>query len=132
MSCLLDQWGPEKLQAHFKSIQAFYKSKRDCMLAAAELHLKGLAEWYVPPAGMFLWITVAGIKDTNKLITEGGMQQGVILLPGKHFMVDPEKPSPHFRASYTVATPDEINTVSNCIVTLKRLKIINWCCKLSI
>jgi len=102
------------------------------MLAAAELHLKGLAEWYVPPAGMFLWITVAGIKDTNKLITEGGMQQGVILLPGKHFMVDPEKPSPHFRASYTVATPDEINTVSNCIVTLKRLKIINWCCKLSI
>jgi len=82
------------------------------MLAAAEKHLSGLAEWYVPPAGMFLWITVPGVKDTKKLISEGGMAHGVILLPGKEFLASESAASQNFRASFTVATPEEINTVT--------------------
>jgi len=113
---LFEQWGLERLEAHFKYIQAFYKSKRDCMLTAAKQHLFGLAEWYEPPGGMFLWIEVLGVKDSNKLILEGGRKHGVLLLPGKHFLTNTDSASPHFRAAYSVATPDEINIVSSKII----------------
>ncbi|XP_059483648.1 kynurenine/alpha-aminoadipate aminotransferase, mitochondrial-like [Neocloeon triangulifer] len=109
VSTLLEEWGSAKLQQHFKSIQKFYKDKRDCMLAAADKHLKGLAEWNVPKAGMFLWIRVPGIADTKKLITEGGILHGVILVPGKDFLCTDDAKSQYFRASYTVASPQDID-----------------------
>jgi hypothetical protein len=43
VSNLLNEWGNEKLFNHFKYIQAFYKAKRDSMIAAAEKHLKGIS-----------------------------------------------------------------------------------------
>ncbi|XP_065345612.1 kynurenine/alpha-aminoadipate aminotransferase, mitochondrial-like [Cloeon dipterum] len=109
VSSLLDEWGSEKLLQHFKMIQQFYKGKRDCMLASADKHLKGLAEWSVPRAGMFLWIKVPGIADTKKLITEGGIEHGVILVPGKDFLAYDDAQSQYFRASYTVASPEDID-----------------------
>jgi kynurenine/2-aminoadipate aminotransferase len=110
--CLLAQWGLDGLEAHFKSVQALYKSKRDCMLAAAQRHLTGLAEWNEPHAGMFLWIMVHGIKDTHQFIMDGGKKYGVFLMPGKHFLTNTNESSPYIRASYSLATPEEINMVS--------------------
>jgi len=40
------------------------------MINAAETHLTGLAEWYSPKAGLFLWIKLVGISDTSTLIEE--------------------------------------------------------------
>ena len=40
------------------------------MIKAAENHLDGLAEWYSPRAGLFLWIKLNGIEDTSALIEE--------------------------------------------------------------
>lgn len=31
--------------------------------------LKGLAQWNVPEAGMFLWVRVLGVNDTKNLVT---------------------------------------------------------------
>ncbi|KAF4518692.1 hypothetical protein B566_EDAN002728 [Ephemera danica] len=67
VSNLLKEWGHEKLFNHFKYIQKFYKLKRDSMVAAAEKHLTGLADWTVPTAGMFLWFKVRGIQDVKKM-----------------------------------------------------------------
>merc|ERR1712232_522836 len=41
---------------HCDDIAAFYKSKRDAFLSSADTHLKGLCEWVVPTAGMFVWL----------------------------------------------------------------------------
>jgi kynurenine/2-aminoadipate aminotransferase len=40
------------------------------MIAAAETHLTGLAEWDTPEAGLFLWIKLNGIEDTSSLIEQ--------------------------------------------------------------
>ena len=40
---------------HTKFVQKFYRNKRDVFEKAMQRHLKGLAEWTVPEAGMFYW-----------------------------------------------------------------------------
>lgn len=37
----------------------------------------GLAEWYPPAAGMFLWIKIKGVSDTQQLIMEKALQKEV-------------------------------------------------------
>ncbi|MBR7784345.1 aminotransferase class I/II-fold pyridoxal phosphate-dependent enzyme, partial [Undibacterium luofuense] len=70
ISELLYQWGEEGFLAHVDRAIDFYKNQRDFILAAADKWLRGLAEWHVPKAGMFLWIKVNGISDAKKLIEE--------------------------------------------------------------
>lgn len=36
-----------------------------------------VAEWHTPAAGMFLWIKVKGVADTQKLIMEKAMEKEV-------------------------------------------------------
>jgi len=48
---LLKHWGPEGFKAHVRFVQLFYKRRRDASIAAAERHLKDIAEWGVPEAG---------------------------------------------------------------------------------
>ena len=55
---------------HIVSVRKFYESQRNKMIKAAENHLDGLAEWYSPRAGLFLWIKLNGIEDTSALIEE--------------------------------------------------------------
>lgn len=37
----------------------------------------GLADWYSPAAGMFLWIKIKGVSDTQHLIMERALQKEV-------------------------------------------------------
>lgn len=39
-----------------------------------------VAEWHPPMAGMFLWIKLKGIKDTQQLIMERALEKEVGLL----------------------------------------------------
>lgn len=52
---LLSKWGIEGLQAHTAGVAAFYRAKRDVFQTAMDRHLKGLARWSIPQAGMFFW-----------------------------------------------------------------------------
>lgn len=36
-----------------------------------------MAEWTVPTSGMFLWLKIPGVEDTEKLIKEKALQKGV-------------------------------------------------------
>ena len=40
------------------------------MVAAVELHLGDMVEYIVPKAGMFLWMRLKGVEDSNDLIME--------------------------------------------------------------
>ena len=51
---LLESWGPAGLETHLQAIQANYAAQCAALAAAAERELGGLAEWWVPRAGMFL------------------------------------------------------------------------------
>ncbi|XP_024606301.1 kynurenine/alpha-aminoadipate aminotransferase, mitochondrial [Neophocaena asiaeorientalis asiaeorientalis] len=112
VSQLLYQWGEEGFLAHVDRVIDFYRKQRDALLAAADKWLSGLAEWHVPTAGMFLWIKIKGLHDVRKLIEEKAFKKEIFMLPGYHFYLDSSAPCPYFRASFSLASPEQMDMVS--------------------
>ena len=52
---VLTRWGYDGFAAHTARVAEFYRRKRDVFQAAMERHLRGVAEWSTPEAGMFMW-----------------------------------------------------------------------------
>ncbi|XDB52908.1 PREDICTED: kynurenine/alpha-aminoadipate aminotransferase, mitochondrial isoform X1 [Capra hircus] len=109
VSHLLHQWGEEGFLAHVDRVIDFYREQRDALLAAADKWLSGLAEWQVPTAGMFLWVKIKGIHDVRKLIEEKAFKKEIFMLPGCGFYLDSSAPCPYFRASFSSASPEQMD-----------------------
>ncbi|XP_067601470.1 kynurenine/alpha-aminoadipate aminotransferase, mitochondrial-like isoform X2 [Pseudorca crassidens] len=109
VSQLLHQWGEEGFLAHVDRVIDFYRKQRDALLAAANKWLSGLAEWKVPTAGMFLWVKIKGLHDVRKLIEEKAFKKEIFMLPGYHFYLDSSAPCPYFRASFSLASPEQMD-----------------------
>jgi kynurenine/2-aminoadipate aminotransferase len=65
-----------------------------------------------PTAGMFVWLKINGIEDTRKLIYEKALAQEVLFIPGNAFFSDQTKSYPFVRVSYSLSTPEQIETVN--------------------
>lgn len=109
VSQLLHQWGEEGFLAHVDRVIDFYRNQKDALLAAADKWLSGLAEWHAPTAGMFLWVKIKGINDVKKLIEEKALKNEILMVPGSDFYVDSSAPSPFFRASFSLASPEQMD-----------------------
>ncbi|XP_061331052.1 kynurenine/alpha-aminoadipate aminotransferase, mitochondrial isoform X2 [Pezoporus flaviventris] len=106
---LLQQWGEKGFLEHTERVVEFYRAQRDAMLTAADKWLKDLAEWYPPAAGMFLWIKIKGISDTQQLIMEKALQKEVLLVPGGAFNINSSEPSSYVRASFSLSSPAQMD-----------------------
>ncbi|XP_071599277.1 kynurenine/alpha-aminoadipate aminotransferase, mitochondrial isoform X2 [Heliangelus exortis] len=109
VSQLLQQWGEKGFLEHIDRVVEFYRTQRDAMLIAADKWLKDLAEWYPPAAGMFLWIKIKGVSDTQQLIMEKALQKEVLLVPGGAFNIDSSEPSSYVRASFSLSSPAQMD-----------------------
>ncbi|XP_028350060.1 kynurenine/alpha-aminoadipate aminotransferase, mitochondrial-like isoform X4 [Physeter macrocephalus] len=109
VSQLLHQWGEEGFLAHVERVTDFYRKQRDALLAAADKWLSGLAEWHVPTAGMFLWVKIKGLHDVRTLIEEKAFKKEIFMLPGYNFYLDSSAPCPYFRASFSLASPEQMD-----------------------
>ncbi|XP_030306077.1 kynurenine/alpha-aminoadipate aminotransferase, mitochondrial isoform X3 [Calypte anna] len=109
VSQLLQQWGEKGFLEHIDRVVEFYRTQRDAMLIAADKWLKDLAEWYPPSAGMFLWIKIKGVSDTQQLIMEKALQKEVLLVPGGAFNIDSSEPSSYVRASFSLSSPAQMD-----------------------
>lgn len=105
---LLIKWGHAGFLEHCDDVATFYQEKRDSFLKAADEHLKGVAEWAVPAAGMFVWLKLIGIEDSTALINQRAVAKRVLFVPGYEFMPN-LRPTPYVRASYSTATVAEID-----------------------
>ncbi|KAM5308884.1 kynurenine/alpha-aminoadipate aminotransferase, mitochondrial [Glossophaga mutica] len=110
ISHLFHQWGEEGFLAHIDRVINYYRKQKDAILAAADKWLSDLAEWHAPTAGMFLWIKIKGINDTKKLIEEKAIKKEILMVPGNAFYIDNSAPSPYFRASFSLASPEQMDT----------------------
>jgi tryptophan aminotransferase len=85
---LLRFWGHSEFLAHCKRVALFYLQKRTLFAAAAGRHLKGKANWELPAAGMFFYLTLLlppGL-DSFDVISNKGVASGVLAVPGVAFM----------------------------------------------
>ncbi|ETE68304.1 Kynurenine/alpha-aminoadipate aminotransferase, mitochondrial, partial [Ophiophagus hannah] len=119
---LLQQWGLNGFLDHVDSVVDFYKQQRDVMLNAADKWLKGLADWHIPAAGMFLWIKIKGVPDTQELIMKKALEKQVLLVPGCSFNINSSDPSSHVRASFSLSSPSQIDQGCSCFVLVFSLK----------
>ena len=97
------------LDRHVPTIRALYKSQRDAMLSALELHLAGTGiEWNKPAGGMFLWLKLPVGMDAVKLLPLA-VERNVAYVPGAPFYSGtPDVRT--LRLSFVTATVEQINT----------------------
>jgi kynurenine/2-aminoadipate aminotransferase len=105
---LLQKIGPSGWDAHIANVQDFYTERRNKFLEYAEKHLTGLAEWWIPSAGMFVWFKFLGIDDSLQLIQEKAISAKVLMVPGRSCSVN-DKPSPYARAAFSIASDAEMD-----------------------
>ncbi len=77
-----------------------------------------------PTAGMFVWLKINGIEDTRKLVYEKALAQEVLFIPGSAFFPDQSKSYPFIRVSYSLTTPEQIDTVNLSILSFDQLILI--------
>lgn len=106
---LLHSWGVEGFLQHIEGVTEFYRKQRDAMVSSAEKWLKDVAEWRTPSAGMFLWIKLKGISDTQQIVRVKALEKEITLVPGGEFMINSTEPCTYVRASFSSATPEEID-----------------------
>ncbi|KAL6490938.1 hypothetical protein MHYP_G00012830 [Metynnis hypsauchen] len=109
VSQLLHSWGQEGFLKHIDGVVEFYRAQRNAMLSSADKWLKDVAEWHAPAAGMFLWIKLKGIKDTQQLIMEKALEKEVLLVPGGVFNIHSSEPCPYVRAAFSLSTPQQLD-----------------------
>lgn len=120
---MLSSWGYDGFQAHTDRVAEFYRQKRDTFERAMQRHMKGLAEWDLPEAGMFFWlvrsifivyIVRSSIShrfklllgegehagDSEHLIRNKAFNRGVLALPGTIFSPNGARTS-YVRASFS-------------------------------
>ncbi|KAK5893394.1 hypothetical protein CgunFtcFv8_006269 [Champsocephalus gunnari] len=109
VSQLLHSWGQDGFLRHIDGVIEFYRKQRNAMISSADKWLKDVAEWHAPAAGMFLWIKLKGIADTQQLIMEKALEKEVLLVPGGVFMINSSDPCPYVRAAFSLSTPEQID-----------------------
>lgn len=109
VSQLLHSWGEEGFLEHIDGVIEFYRKQKDAMISSAEKWLKDVAEWHAPSAGMFLWIKLKGIADTQQLIREKALEKEVLLVPGGVFMINSSEPCAFVRAAFSLSSPEQID-----------------------
>ncbi len=96
------------MDEQIKRVRAYYKAQRDYMLAALESYFPQGVSWTRPTGGMFLWVTLPEGNNTIDLLNHA-VAQGVAYVPGEPFFTD-ESGKHTFRLSYSIATPEQIDT----------------------
>jgi len=118
VSELFKEWKLEGFSEHVGKVEQFYKSQRDLMMRCLQKHLSELAEWSEPEAGMFFWIKLKNTDDTFNLVARRCIEKEIILLPGGVFDVIEGGDSSYIRASFSVASEQDMDVAFSRLAEL--------------
>lgn len=68
-------------------VRAFYRGKRETLIAQLEKHFTGQAQWTAATGGLFTFLTLNDDIDTAALVSKA-VANGVAYIPGGPFFVD--------------------------------------------
>ena len=85
-----------------EQLVARYRRRRDLFATALERHLGGLADWDMPPGGLFFWATLRGGLSAETLL-QRAIPRKVLFTPGGHFNIDHRPASAALRLNFSHA-----------------------------
>ncbi|MFC4161415.1 aminotransferase-like domain-containing protein [Chitinimonas lacunae] len=106
------QWAMHKLltspdyPAHLERLRGFYKVKRDAMAESLDRHFHDLADWVVPPGGLFFWLKLKREADTYAMLPKA-LERKVAFMPGQPFYATP-RISNELRLNFSNASLERI------------------------
>lgn len=80
-----------------------YRGRRDAFALSLEKHFSGLADWAIPPGGLFFWLELKTKIDTRSLLT-AAIERGVAFMPGEAFFADAESARSSLRLNFSHAS----------------------------
>lgn len=107
------QWAMHQLltspdyPAHIARLRDFYHQKRDVMAAALDRYFHDIADWSVPPGGLFFWVRLRADIDSYVLL-EPALARKVAFMPGKPFYAS-GRLSNELRLNFSHASPEKID-----------------------
>jgi len=84
-----------------------YREKRDHFEAVLNQHFKGLAGWDQPLGGLFFWLRLKSVIDTNVLL-EKTLQKRVAVMPGTPFFATDTDAYPALRLNFSHASEAQV------------------------
>ncbi|KAJ2701505.1 hypothetical protein FB645_004607 [Coemansia sp. IMI 203386] len=109
------EWGHAGWERHLVQTQREYAVRRDLFVDLCLEKLKGMVEFVVPQAGMFLWFRVLlseksrarpGVMDE---VFESMISNHVLLVPGRMFSPAGVSDSPYMRAAFSFASTNDLS-----------------------
>lgn len=94
------------IDEHIAKITALYKERKDLMMTAIKKYFPETVSYSQPEGGMFIWIEVPGITDTQELF-DHCIQNNVAFVPGEPFYCDEVVPGT-FRLNYSNMPEEQI------------------------
>ena len=70
-----------------------------------------MATWSVPQGGMFLWLKLTSIQDSDKFICSHAVDNRFMAVPGRIFALDQESPTPYLRITYGHLSKEDMEEV---------------------
>ncbi|XP_071118187.1 kynurenine/alpha-aminoadipate aminotransferase, mitochondrial-like [Haliotis cracherodii] len=104
---VLQSMGHDGYIEHGRDVANVYYEKSKRVSRTAEKHLKGLAEWSDPVAGMFLWMKLLGVEDSRP-ICQKLIQKGAVVVQG-HIFCPASVKSSYIRVSYSYASEEDLD-----------------------
>lgn len=86
-----------------EGLAAIYRQRRDAFAAALQRHFADLADWQVPPGGLFFWLTLKRKIDTRSLLPQA-IAANVAFMPGEAFFASDTPPLGHLRLNFSHAS----------------------------
>ncbi|KAG6905867.1 hypothetical protein DXG01_017238 [Tephrocybe rancida] len=120
LKSILESWPAKKPKPcvlySIPKVAQFYRGKWDVFEAAMNRHLSSLAQWDSPEAGMFFWFKLvlnndSSVKgDSQALISEKAVHEGVLALPGTAFLPNGRK-SAYAHALFSLLGEEDVDEV---------------------
>lgn len=91
---------------HLKVIKSVYMSKRDVMAQKLNEYFDSIS-FEIPTGGFYIWATFSENINIKELF-DTTFREGVVIVPGYHFMSDYKDYKPQIRLNYTYPSKEEI------------------------
>jgi DNA-binding transcriptional MocR family regulator len=93
---------------HLAVTAPMYKERLDTMLGCIDRYLPADTEYTRPDGGLFVWLTLAGDRDMQKLLTAATREYKVAFVPGEPFFVDASGGRNTFRLNFSGESPERL------------------------